>query len=145
MGKSLGLLEQIKAKLSQPKTRQQAGRVLSKWLGQQKEKQALDYLQKNGVISIAQNFRCDQYQKGEIDLIGLDTSKQILIFFEVKYRKNSLYGHPTETLSAAQQQRIRRCAQVFLQKQPQYQNHDCRFDVISFIGDKPPEWIKNAF
>lgn len=145
MGKQQPLLQQIKAKLTQPDARQKAERVISKWIGQQKEQQAHAYLQKQGIKLIAQNFRCDRYRKGEIDLIGIEKSTQTLIFFEVKYRKNSRHGHPTETITSGQQQRIRRCAEVFLQKYPKYQNRDCRFDVIGMIAEQAPEWIQNAF
>lgn len=145
MAEKDNLLKQITDKLSQPKMRQQAGRLLSKWIGQQKEQQAAQFLQKQGIKPIMQNFRCDRYRKGEIDLIGLDKVTKTLVFFEIKYRKNSNHGHPSEFVTPAQQQRIRRCAEVFLQSHPEYQNHDCRFDVISITGEQAPEWIQNAF
>lgn len=104
--------------------------MFEKWLnrkpltqGQQKELQARAWLEQHNIEIIAQNFHC---RGGEIDLIGLsEHSKPIslnpsekqprLIFFEVKYRKNSLHGHPAEFVTRQKQQRILLCAQSFLQ------------------------------
>ncbi|MBN2646195.1 MAG: YraN family protein [Thiotrichales bacterium] len=119
-------------------------KLLSKWIGQQKEQQASDWLQQQQLQILARNFRCDRYRKGEIDLIALDRDK-VLVFFEIKYRKDTEYGHPLEFIHAAQQQRIRRCAEVFLLKHPEYQDCDCRFDVVFFCGQNPAEWLQNAF
>ncbi|WP_371811855.1 YraN family protein [Thiomicrorhabdus sp. 6S3-12] len=119
--------------------------LVSKLIGQQKEQQAERWLQAQNIKILERNFRCDRFKKGEIDLIGMEKDHQTLIFFEVKYRKNCDFGHPLEFITSGQQARIRRCAEVFLQKHPQYQTSDCRFDVISFTADDDPEWIKNAF
>lgn len=135
--------------------------MFEKWLkrkpltqGQQKELQARVWLEQNNIEIIAQNFHC---RGGEIDLIGL--SKQIkpisanslekqprLIFFEVKYRKNSLYGHPAEFVTPQKQQRILLCAQFFLLKHPELATLPMQFDVITFEGQQTtPGWIEDAF
>jgi len=85
-------------------------------IGHQKEQQAKHWLTQQGIKIIAENFRC---KGGEIDLIGLNTQNQ-LIFFEVKYRKQTNYGNPAETVTHQKQQRIILCAQNFLLKNPQY-------------------------
>lgn len=112
---------------------------LSQQTGQQKERQAALWLQQQHVQLVAQNFRC---RGGEIDLIGLDP-QHTLIFVEVKARKNTEYGHPSEFITAQKQRRLQQCAQYFLLTHPQYQNHSCRFDSIIFIGQNPPEWQQN--
>jgi len=145
MGKQQTLLQQIADKLTQADAQKKVGRVISKWIGQQKEQAAVDFLKRHKITILQQNFRCNRHYKGEIDLIGIDRSTQVLIFFEVKYRKNANYGNPAEMITSAQQQRIRRCAEVFLQKNRQYQTWDCRFDVISMLAEQAPEWLKNAF
>ena len=122
--------------------------------GQQKELQARVWLEQRNIKIIAQNFHC---RGGEIDLIGL--SEQIkpispndsekhprLIFFEVKYRKNSLYGHPAEFVTPQKQRRIVLCAQTFLLKHPDLATLPMQFDVITFEGQQTtPEWIEDAF
>ncbi|GKT11654.1 MAG: putative endonuclease [Thiomicrorhabdus sp.] len=125
-------------------------------IGRQKEQQAEAWLKKQKIKIIAQNFTC---KGGEIDLIGLTNehpplskicnpknSEPILIFFEVKYRKNSLYGHPAEFVTPQKQQRIIHSAELFLLKHPKLNHHAMRFDVITFEGDqKEPDWIQDAF
>lgn len=115
----------------------------SKFIGQRKEQQASAWLKGKNIEIIAENYLC---KGGEIDLIGLDKHQNRLIFFEVKYRKNTLYGHPAEMITPKQQQRILRCAQRFLQTHPQYQNYPMQFDVLTFLADQSePEQIENAF
>ncbi|WP_029408036.1 YraN family protein [Thiomicrorhabdus sp. Milos-T2] len=110
-------------------------------IGHQKEQQAKAWLSQKDINIIAENYLC---KGGEIDLIGV--KHQQLFFFEVKYRKQTSYGHPAETVTAKKQQRIILCAQNFLLKHPQYQDFSMQFDVITFTGkDKTPEWIENAF
>lgn len=110
-------------------------------LGQQKEQQAKTWLTTQKIDIIRQNFRC---KGGEIDLIGLQDNW--LIFFEVKYRKSTNYGHPAEMVNSQKQQRIIQCAQQFLLKNSQYQNCAMRFDVITFTANQSePEWIQDAF
>ncbi|BCN93886.1 UPF0102 protein [Thiomicrorhabdus immobilis] len=111
-------------------------------IGHQKEQQAKTWLSQQGIKIIAENFLC---KGGEIDLIGLTQDRQ-LIFFEVKYRKQTAFGHPSEMVTPQKQQRISLCAQNFLLKQPQYQDFAMQFDVITFTGDdETPQWIQNAF
>ena len=116
--------------------------VPAKKSGQQKEQQACDWLQTQGFHILAQNYLC---KGGEIDIIAL-SSNSTLVFFEVKYRKNSHFGHPSEFVTPKKQQRIIHCAQYFLLKHPQLTHHPMRFDVITFEGKQTtPEWIENAF
>jgi len=112
-------------------------------IGHQKEQQAKAWLSQKGINIIAENYLC---KGGEIDLIGI--KHQQLFFFEVKYRKQTSYGHPAETVTAKKQQRIIKAALAYQQKHaPQ---SSMRFDVIAIEGDniaKQPniDWIKNAF
>jgi len=119
--------------------------------GAQKEQQAADWLQAQGFQILEQNYRC---KGGEIDIIALSPSspksqanhETTLVFFEIKYRKNSQYGHPSEFVTPQKQHRITQCAQLFLLKNSTLNHLPMRFDVITFEGKQiTPEWIKNAF
>ena len=115
--------------------------------GQQKEQQACDWLQTQGFNILEQNYRC---KGGEIDIIALSpplsTNQSTLVFFEIKYRKNSHYGHPVEFVTPQKQHRITQCAQLFLLKNSALNHLPMRFDVITFEGKQTvPEWIENAF
>ena len=77
---------------------------------------------------------------GEIDLVA-SRGKQ-LVFIEVKARK---YGIYEGIVSQVQQERIKRAAELFLSKNPEYENYDIRFDLVVV---KPYCWtmvIENAW
>lgn len=128
-------------------------------IGNKAELQACKFLKTQGLQILAQNFKALPY--GEIDIIALDTSSQdskdsgsmsgmtvsdenTLAFVEVKYRKSASFGAAQEMISQAKQQKIINTANIFLDRNPQYQNYECRFDVIA-INNNDIEWIKNAF
>ncbi len=98
-------------------------------------------LQQQGLSLIQSNFQCPL---GEIDLIMQHHNE--LIFFEIKYRKKTLYGSGQEAVTVRKKQRIIKTAQWFLQKHPHWANAPCRFDVIA-VHHTPQEWhwIKHAF
>lgn len=106
----------------------------------EKEKFAADYLEKQGFRLLERNFSCRQ---GEIDLIA-ESPEHILVFFEVKYRKNEKNGLPEEAVNFPKQCRIQKAAQVYLYYHPEKEGKECRFDVVSILGDKIT-LIENAF
>jgi len=124
--------------------------------GQEKEQQACDWLKQQGFTVLQQNYHC---RGGEIDIIALSPSptslpftkikpnqEPTLVFFEVKYRKNSQHGHPAEFVTPQKQHKIQLCAQHFLLKHAQFDDLPMRFDVITFEGAQTtPDWIQDAF
>jgi len=112
--------------------------------GQQAEVIALNYLQKQGLKKLLANFSC---KHGEIDLIMHDN--EFLIFIEVRYRKQTHFGHPLETINYAKQKKIIKTSQYFLIKYPQYNHLPCRIDAVAInsqtqSGQEQIDWIKNA-
>ena len=104
-----------------------------------------DYLREKGYKLAAHSYRC---RFGEIDLIAWD--KSVLCFVEVKTRSNLACGLPTEYVTAAKQERIRKTAAFYLMEK----GLDCpvRFDVAEVYTDgahSPAathiEYIENAF
>ena len=113
------------------------GRMNSKKTGTAYEVIAADYLKNHGVQILEMNYALSQ---GEIDLIGKDG--EVLIFIEVKYRKNASYGYPWEAISVEKQKRI-----CYVAKQYLLNNRwkgQIRFDVISICGEEI-SWFRNAF
>lgn len=106
--------------------------------GKQYEELAADYLRRQGVRILEQNY---QTRTGEIDLIGREGDS--LIFVEVKYRSNRKNGGPAEAVTGRKQQRIRRTAQYYLYCH-RYGDVPCRFDVVSILGNEVT-WIQDAF
>ncbi|MCB6182621.1 YraN family protein [Leeia sp. TBRC 13508] len=107
--------------------------------GQAAELDALNYLQRQGLSLIDQNYRC---RYGEIDLIMKDG--QTLVFIEVRKRQSAKFGGAIASVAYTKQQKLILTAQHFLttlKKMPV-----CRFDVIGYEGSAlQPVWIKDAF
>jgi putative endonuclease len=113
--------------------------------GQEAESFALAHLQKQGLTLLTRNWSC---RSGELDLVMLD--RDTVVFVEVRSRRYSAWGGAIESVDARKRQRLSATAQLFLQSEPRWTKHPCRFDVVALnpaAGIKPPhlEWIKNAF
>lgn len=111
--------------------------------GEAAEQLAADILQQQGFRLVQRNFSC---KAGEIDLIMQD--QQHLVFVEVRFRKNHLYGGAAASITPAKQLKIRRAAQFYMTRL----NHQppCRFDVMAMTLDSKghiicENWIPNAF
>ncbi len=108
------------------------------------EDAALKYLNQKGLQLISRNFRC---RYGEIDLIM--TQDNILVFVEVRYRKQNSHGSAAESVTNQKQRKLSITAQHYLQRYSSTPN--CRFDVIAISQTKNNaslmnfDWIKNAF
>lgn len=107
-------------------------------IGKKHENEAVNFLKNSGYKIIEQNFKL--LPIGEIDIIAKD--KNTIVFVEVKYRKNNLFGSPSQFVNKSKQQKITRTALCYIKKNNI--KSDIRFDVIS-ICDSEIEHIKNAF
>jgi len=103
------------------------------------EKQALSYLQEQGLRLICQNYYC---RFGEIDLIMSD--QDTLVFIEVRYRKNSDFGGAFASINSGKQRKIITTAKHYLTT---LDNEPfCRFDAVAIDSKSTtPAWIKDAF
>jgi len=108
-------------------------------IGSTYEETAARYLEKKGYRILEHNFRC---KIGEIDLIAQDGT--VLVFLEVKYRKNTVFGNPAEAVTPSKQRTICKAADYYRLKKGIAQDVPCRFDVVAILGDRI-EVIKNAF
>ncbi len=118
---------------------------LRQWLGRTAENEACRYLKKQGLKAIAKNYHC---RFGEIDIIMQDND--VLIFVEVRYRKNMAYGRPEETVDRRKQTKIGKTALHFLQTHSEYNDVAVRFDVVALTNNDnnhhfEVEWFKDAF
>ena len=111
--------------------------------GQRSEIFARTFLEDQGLKILDTNFRI---RLGEIDIIAQDCED--LVFTEVRFRSGTSHGGARESVSIKKRQRLIKAAQVWLQKNPLYQNHYCRFDLIAIerlIDIEHTTWEKNAF
>lgn len=120
------------------------------------------YLQARGLVLLQKNYHC---RAGEIDIVMLDGDE--LVFVEVRYRKNAVFGGALASISHTKCMRIQRTAEDYLQHHPTLEFDGCRFDVVAIAGHMtdrvtnpaPPhhrthaghahdhtiDWVKNAF
>jgi len=115
--------------------------------GEDAEAACCRYLKSQGLKLVSKNFSCPL---GEIDIIMLD--KNLLVFVEVRFRKNNNFGGGLESVTSAKQLKLRKTAELFLQQNRQYEN--ARFDVVSMSKTKQSwlgqqqykfNWVTNAF
>lgn len=97
---------------------------LTKLRGDAGEKLASEFLEARGFSIVARNFR---YKRAEVDLIV--SSEKLLVFVEVKYRKNHAFGEPESFVSAAQSKRIVEAAEHYVLEHDWH--GDIRFDIIA--------------
>lgn len=112
-------------------------------MGQKAETLAYQFLQKQGLILIEQNFYC---YFGEIDLIMND--QEDIVFVEVRSRSRNDYGSALESINHKKITKLRKTAKYFLQQKKCLYSKTSRFDVVTV--DRTNEegkinWIKNAF
>lgn len=101
---------------------------------------AVKYLLDKGYIVKERNFTC---RMGEIDIIADD--KDTIVFIEVKGRKNSDFGMPSEYVTASKIKKILATSRYYLMKMGQSDSF-CRFDVIEIVSkDYEINHIENAF
>jgi len=109
--------------------------------GNEAEDQACQFLIQKGLILIQRNFAT---KLGEVDLIMQDDD--VLVFIEVRYRKNRDFGGAALSVTPKKQKRIIKAALAYQQKNaPQA---SMRFDVVAIEGEgknKQIDWIVNAF
>lgn len=114
-------------------------------LGANGELIAKKYLEDKNYKFIKNNYR---YERAEVDLIFEDEKKKILIFAEVKTRRNKNFGNPEESINIAKQDHIKKAAMGFVSENENYSDHDLRIDVISILlveGKAEIEHFENAF
>ena len=97
-------------------------------VGRDAEARAQRFLQQQGLKLIEKNFRC---RVGEIDLIMRD--EQMLVFVEVRFRKDQRFGGAAASVGRIKQQRLWRSASTYLMRFPRAPA--CRFDLVAIEGN----------
>lgn len=104
------------------------------------EVKAKEFLEKKNYKILETNFYC---KLGEIDIIAYDNN--VIVFIEVKARKNVKYGYPREFVTASKQRKIIKTAKYYMMKKNCFE-FQCRFDVIEIITNIGQiNHIENAF
>ena len=111
-------------------------------LGRFGEDLARKQLKECGYRILTTNYRCPF---GEIDVIARDGD--VLVFVEIKTRKNKSLGLVKETVNIRKQRQISKVALAYM-KSHNLWGSKARFDVVAvglLDGEKEIEIIKNAF
>lgn len=106
-------------------------------LGNNGEKIASEYLEKNHYEIIKRNFRCKQ---GEIDIIAYDNKNREYVFVEVKTRTNFEYGKPVDSVNKMKQKHIVSATKYYIYLH-NLENKCIRFDIIEIY--KKDQYIIN--
>lgn len=106
-------------------------------LGNNGEKIASEYLEKNHYEIIKRNFRCKQ---GEIDIIAYDNKNREYVFVEVKTRTNFEYGKPVDSVNKMKQKHIVSATKYYIYLH-NLKNKYIRFDIIEIY--KKDQYIIN--
>jgi len=104
-----------------------AERRKPKPLGYVGERAAEKYLKRKRYKIVARGLRT---RGEEIDLVAVDG--RTIVFVEVKTRRGSRFGHPSEAVDERKQKKITRGALVYL-KRHQLLEYKSRFDVIAIV------------
>ena len=111
--------------------------------GPQGEDIAVSYLEKQGYIVLVRNYR---QRFGEIDIVAEDDG--VLVFIEVKTRKNNRYGSPFEAVDVRKQKKLSLMAQDYISRN-KMENRAARFDVVAVLlkndSCSEVELIRDAF
>lgn len=111
--------------------------------GRKAEELASTRLQRLGLRLATRNYRSPF---GEIDLVMQE--RDTLVFVEVRYRSNTAFGTPAETVDRRKQARLRATAEHYLQNTPRASKKACRFDIVAITGDGEDgnfRWLRDVF
>lgn len=112
-------------------------------IGKDGEEIAAKYLLENGFEILERNY---QYGHGEIDIVAKDEG--VLVFVEVKTRKNLEFGEPEYAINKKKIQQIKKMAELYLFDK-EIEEIDCRFDVVAVLMENQSHpqitHYKNAF
>lgn len=94
-------------------------------IGKKYEEKICQYLIQKKYTLIEKNFRFKHF---EIDIIAV--KEKIILFAEVKYRKNKKNFITYPPISQKQQKNIRSCAEAFISMHPEHDHCLGRFDIF---------------
>lgn len=111
-----------------------------KQLGAWGESVATTYLQAQGLVVVAHNWRCVY---GEIDLVAYQNHPAEVIwhFIEVKTRRGRNMGLPEEALTPRKAQTLLTCAQLYLAEY-QLENVSWQIDLMALELDQTGKLIR---
>ncbi|MDR8394186.1 YraN family protein [Aliifodinibius sp. S!AR15-10] len=115
----------------------------SREIGHEGEELAASYLESKEYTILERNYF---FEHAEVDIVAYD-EKQI-VFVEVKYRSDTDFGEPEDSISEEKQKNIFKAAEAWLYER-KMDGSPVRFDVISIVQreEEAPQFkhFENAF
>jgi len=102
--------------------------------GKEAENRAVLFLEDQGMQILTRNFRV---RGGEIDIVALDS--EVLIFVEVRWRKNNAFGGAIASLNPRKLKRMQLAVACYLQRYAC--DLPCRLDVLCQVGSGHAKWL----
>ena len=102
----------------------------TKITGNKGENLASNYIKSKGIEIIDKNFST---RYGEIDIIGV--KRNIVYFFEVKYRLNFHYGYGEESITTSKVRKLRQSIEIWLTRHRDFMNYDKYLNAIIISPD----------
>ena len=96
-------------------------------LGKWGEDLAADYLQRKGYTIIERDWKSG---KRDLDIIAQDGN--VIVFVEVKTRRNRLFGEPEESVDYHKLQNLQQAISHYVKFK--HIRQEIRFDIISIVG-----------
>ena len=116
-----------------------SGEITPSRKGKAGEALAAMLLQRRGYGILERNYHC---RYGEIDLVA--QKDDMIVFVEVKLRKNHAFASGADAVDTHKQQKLRRAALCWLSERES--DAPCRFDVIElYTEERYAHFIENAF
>jgi len=109
-------------------------------LGRAVEERAASWYSSNGYEVVERNWRCPE---GEVDLVAVRRSDRLVVFCEVKARRNARFGSAAEAVGRDKQARLRRVASTWLSGH-RTGARTIRFDVAAWDAGRF-EVVEGAF
>jgi putative endonuclease len=96
-------------------------------LGKWGEDQAAEYLERKGYTIIERDWKSG---RRDLDIVAQDG--EVIVFVEVKTRRNSLFGQPEESVDYHKLQSLQQAINHYIKFRQIRQ--EVRFDIISVVG-----------
>ena len=113
-------------------------------LGRRYEEKAARFLEEQKFILLKKNIYLGSQ---ELDIVAKDGD--VLVFVEVKYRKEKRDFNPLRSIPWAKRQNIIRAAGAFLQNHTEFRDAPTRYDAVIIVetqnGKEKLHYIKDAF
>lgn len=103
-------------------------------IGEEGEDLAAAYLESKDYTILERNYF---FERAEVDIVAYD-NEACIVFAEVKFRSDTQYGEPEESVSEEKMKNLFKAAEAWLYER-KMESAPVRFDVISIVRKRKNE------